>query len=475
MDKRNIVLVVLDSVRARNFSPYGYSRDTSPHLSKLDGESITFTSAWSPGIWTLPSHVSMFTGYDVSEHEVTSPEDTIKPEETVFHKLSTKDYHTGVFSENTWLTEADVGLKDAFDTVHGKPSVVYPEALNPGEFAHRHDYGEYWAYLSEALSHEHPIKSLFNGAATKIQYDLPDPISQRLFATPSGEYYVNQFLEWSADLPDSEPWAACINLMDAHRPYTPDEEVDLWSDSDARSVQDSLDDPVWPFLRGEVPLSKLEKLEGLYDGGIRQCDRAIERLLESLAERGDLDETYVIITGDHGEGFGETSFVRDGEPVVEHKQGIHPVQTHVPLLVRTPSGDGDVVEKPVSGTRISTAIESMADGRFQPDVFESESVRISYTDASAQMIGTETTTEEAKVRSTVTELDGDVVKATDWDGRTAAVRIRNGQRAEIIDDVDAQSLVDDAFETLAAPDIGTERQNDLDEGVQQRLEELGYR
>lgn len=470
----NVVLVVLDSVRARNMSLYGYKRETTPFLSRLSEDAITYTSAWSPTIWTLPSHVSMFSGYDVAEHGITSPEDAIDPGATIFTDLADRGYRTGLFSENTWLTEAEVGIKDSFETVRGKPSVVYPEALNPGEFAHRNEYGDYLGFLFEALSHDAPVKSLLNGVAAKVQYDLPERASNALFTDATAEYFVDEFLDWTTM--DEGPWAACLNLMDAHRPYRPKSENDNWSDDDALDVQESLNEPVWSFLNGDEPLWKLEKLVGLYDGGIRQCDRAIERLFEGLDERDQLDETFVLIAGDHGEGFGESSFVRDGSPVVEHKHGIHPVQTHVPLVVRTPDASSEVIDTPVSLTRTYDALGAIATGGFSPDVFEPDSrVRISFTGDSAQIPEGRRYQDGETARSIVEVEDGNVVKLTEWAGSSATVQIRSAQALDLIEGRDVESRVDTAFSSLRDSSVRTDRDDDFSESVERRLEELGYR
>ena len=61
-DKPNIVLVVMDTARAQNFSCYGYERKTSPFLDSLAEENVIYKNAYSQANWTLPSHASMFSG-----------------------------------------------------------------------------------------------------------------------------------------------------------------------------------------------------------------------------------------------------------------------------------------------------------------------------------------------------------------------------------------------------------------------------
>ena len=58
----NVLLIVLDTVRADRLSLYGYGRDTTPNLARLARRGVRFDRARSTAPWTLPSHASMFTG-----------------------------------------------------------------------------------------------------------------------------------------------------------------------------------------------------------------------------------------------------------------------------------------------------------------------------------------------------------------------------------------------------------------------------
>ena len=56
IDRPNILLIVLDTVRAKNLSVYGYDRDTTPFFEEFSEQSITYERAYSPAPWTTPSH-----------------------------------------------------------------------------------------------------------------------------------------------------------------------------------------------------------------------------------------------------------------------------------------------------------------------------------------------------------------------------------------------------------------------------------
>ncbi len=64
----SIVLVTLDTTRARNLGCYGYGRPTSPNIDRFANEAVVYDRAIAPGTWTLPSHASLFTGKFPSAH-----------------------------------------------------------------------------------------------------------------------------------------------------------------------------------------------------------------------------------------------------------------------------------------------------------------------------------------------------------------------------------------------------------------------
>ncbi|MBK9408419.1 MAG: sulfatase-like hydrolase/transferase [Gemmatimonadetes bacterium] len=63
----NVLYIILDTVRARNLSLYGYARPTSPNMARLAAEGVTFDYAFATTSWTLPSHGSLMTGVDAKE------------------------------------------------------------------------------------------------------------------------------------------------------------------------------------------------------------------------------------------------------------------------------------------------------------------------------------------------------------------------------------------------------------------------
>lgn len=322
----NVLLVVLDSVRAHNCSLYGYRRRTTPGLESLASEATVYTQARAPSNWSLPSHVSLFTGLEAHEHRVTI-HDRLLPGKTVFDRLDRRGYDTGLFTENGFVASHEVGLKNAFETVETVPdrcpSAYDTTSINPN---------------------------------------------------PDGFYYADAFDSWAIER--QNPWAACVNLMDAHRPFEPRAAFDHWSDERARTIQRNL--PTrweWTFYGGTRPNWQLAGLERLYDGGIRQADAIVERLLDRLRNRGVLDETLVVICGDHGDGFGRPGLLPNEPPAVSHIVPMHETLLHVPLLVRPPGGgEGERCHRPAALTAFPDVVTRTLDDDFPAEGFASDRV-----------------------------------------------------------------------------------------------------
>ena len=78
VEKKQIILISIDTLRGDHITPYGYSRDTSPKLAKLVDDSVYYTHAYTNGCWTHPSHMSLLTGTLPSRHGINKPLGTIK-------------------------------------------------------------------------------------------------------------------------------------------------------------------------------------------------------------------------------------------------------------------------------------------------------------------------------------------------------------------------------------------------------------
>lgn len=341
---------MLDSVRARNTSIHGHNRDTTPEIAEFSQRATTYKQAKAPGVWTLASHASMFTGYHVEEHLLTSKNSAIEPGHSIWEQLSERGYQTGVFSHNPFLT-GGAGLEAGFDTVVPTTQTIpFPDAVNPYDYA-----DDYVEFARAAISGGGPVRSFLNGVVAKFEPAALDGLGGWEANKTPAERCVNSFLDWHESTAEA-PWGACLNLMDAHWPYRP--HTLRWADEETAALATELESQsLWQFEGGQRPWSEWEAMEDLYDDCIRQADDAIGHMLEQLTERGDFENTIIIITSDHGEAFGEPSHLRDVR-VREHGSGaIHESIIHVPLVVHWPGEfEATEVRAPTSLTWLKSAI-----------------------------------------------------------------------------------------------------------------------
>ncbi|MEM9406929.1 MAG: sulfatase-like hydrolase/transferase [Acidobacteriota bacterium] len=124
-----------------------------------------------------------------------------------------------------------------------------------------------------------------------------------------GREVVDRALEWFEQRDRERPFFTWLHLYDPHTPYAAP-----------------------PEIQSQFPLTRI----GAYDAEIAETDRQIDRLLDALTERGELDDTLVVVVADHGEMLGE-------HQEITHGYFIYEAATHVPLIFHGPGIDSVVV------------------------------------------------------------------------------------------------------------------------------------
>jgi len=110
----NVLLIILDTVRAMSLSLYGYDQPTTPRLEDIASRGVRFDNAIAPSPWTLPTHASIMTGRWVHELNMDwrTPLDGSAP--TIAEELGSRGYLTAGFAANTLYTSAESGLSRGF-------------------------------------------------------------------------------------------------------------------------------------------------------------------------------------------------------------------------------------------------------------------------------------------------------------------------------------------------------------------------
>jgi arylsulfatase A-like enzyme len=307
----NIVLIVLDTVRAASLGLYGHERPTTPRLEELAERSVVFTQAFSTAPWTLPAHASLFTGRDPHELSAnwTRPLDHRWP--VLAEVLGRHGYRTAGFSGNLRYVARDSGLDRGFQHFEDYELTV-------AEFMIASSLGRF-------VIHNPAVRRAFS------YHDLP--------ARRTAEEIGPAALSWVAGRGE-RPFFVFLNLYDAHDPVLPPpayaqafgvgpRDLERHRITDARSV-----------LRSEnlsLSPAEVDAEVRAYDAAISYLDDQVAAFLGGLEALGELDDAIVIITSDHGEMFGEHGFFAHGHSLFTEL-------VRVPLVVVAP-GRLDAAER----------------------------------------------------------------------------------------------------------------------------------
>ncbi len=290
----NVILVLLESVPARVLHCYGHPRsDVTPNFDALAREGILFEHCLASASFSTYSVVSLMTSLymlrsDYNDHLA----DTSFPFLSLPKALKLAGYELALFSSGN----------EAFDNIN----LFYPPADFDTYFSHdtcdikkadcmrmddRHAVGEFETWLSRRTAGR-PFYCGFYLQSTHFNYEVP------------------------------EPW------FSHYQPVPP-----LYSNGDGII---------------HIPSDLVPLLKNQYDNAMRYSDHWMGRIRAALDRAGELDNSIIVITGDHGEAFMEHGLARHGVHVWEE-------MIHVPLIVYV----GQQVREPLAaspGARISGTV-----------------------------------------------------------------------------------------------------------------------
>jgi arylsulfatase A-like enzyme len=312
----NVLVVVWDTARADRMSTYGYDKPTTPHLDVWAKKARRYDRAVSPGVWTLPSHASLFTALPVRMHGVTA--DTKFLEDrfvTVAEALSEIGYDSWVFSANPYMS-SETNILQGFRTIeHPWDDVWQPKVA---------------AHMAAKLLPDDastPVSPKWTGrggaGGNKYLYKEAGPVGAEAFG---------RFLE---RVEDGRPWFAFMNYMEPHLPRIPSQAARdkvMTAEQQARGLvvpETTTHFHEWMVGAREFDDVDLAAISGLYDASLIDVDLATHQLLQTLEASGVADDTIVVITSDHGESLGE-------HDLLLHKYGVFNTLARVPLLVSWP-------------------------------------------------------------------------------------------------------------------------------------------
>lgn len=292
-----VVLISCDTLRADHLSCYGYGKTTSPFLDAWAAEeAVLFENPIVNETWTLPSHMTMFTGRHPKHHKVTKQADLAQDIPTLGAMLRGRGYVCGGFAGTQWWLAAPRGFGRGMD--------MYD--LSKTQFRHVHEtLPRMFTWLDE-----HPLHRRF---LFFHNYDV-----HYKFAEDDESYPYD---------PGVEEFRVNMRAFDTAKLFQEPE----MQGRNASAI-------VGGYRYGMYDFSPEEHafLRAGYDDSILLVDDAIRQLIERLKAEGFYDEALIIVTADHGETLG------DGDTLFDRRDyghnGVYEELCRVPLIVKFPGG-----------------------------------------------------------------------------------------------------------------------------------------
>ena len=328
-----VLCYVMDSLRPDFLSCYGHQRETSPHLDALAGEGVVFTNAFAQSTWTRPSGASMITSTYPSVHGVTSLQGRLpRGMWTIPGLLRQRGFATIGISAMPNISLA-FGFGNGFDH--------FVELYKSRELMEKRE--------RLMLSTADGLQSALDWEQDELPIATSQDINERLLPLIQENAHRDLFVFiWS---------------IDTHGPYF---------HRDRKLARFSA--PFHKVLRGsDINAAKseaeLDTFRSLYEDMIYYNDHHFGFLIDTLRGFGLYDDSLIIVTGDHGEAFGEHG-------VNGHAGLPYDEQIRVPLIMKLPKAQhgGTIVDALVQHIDVGPTIFDCIGKKGEGDVLQGVSI-----------------------------------------------------------------------------------------------------
>ncbi|UCH95986.1 MAG: sulfatase [Candidatus Aminicenantes bacterium] len=273
----NVILILIDTLRADHLGCYGYPRNTSPEIDKLAKEGIIFKNMLAQTSWTRPGTASILSGLYPKNHGANTREDSLAEEINLLPEILGKYGYTSY----AFVANGNAGLPVGFNQGY-KKFFSFPERLNKDPL------------------NIHVRSDMVNESLLKFIRKLEDTSNNFIY----------------------------VHYMDPHAPYIPKEKH--------FSKSNKMMFPIDFFRSGTIhsldedkQRQAVEEMINAYDDEILYNDKMIGCLLQTLKMKNMYSNSIIIITSDHGE-----EFFEHGD--LSHGLTLYDEQLKVPLIIRLP-------------------------------------------------------------------------------------------------------------------------------------------
>lgn len=354
MRRLNVVLLVVDSLRARSLGDDPADRPATPFLDGLAASTIAFRRAHATECWTLPTHMSMFTGLLPSEHGAHFQSmDYVGSAPTIAEILSAAGYFTEVVTRNTIFDGSLPGVTRGFaenrlvlsERSGGWNPVALGLALTKPRFRRQVRASGFFHPLQRE---QRDFLRRFSRAMMPADHETLAIVRRRMVEHRRAR----------------RPYFLFANLYDVHAPYPPNARSIFRRWDSLAAAGENLTMPfLLPYLGGHAYLREgfalsarsRRLLLGRYHDAIQLMDAKLAHFFARLRGENLLDDTLVILTSDHGEAFGDHGLYL-------HDASVYQTHLHVPLYVHHPGLRPHAIDDVVSTRDLFGLMRAAASG-----------------------------------------------------------------------------------------------------------------
>jgi arylsulfatase A-like enzyme len=297
----NVILIVLDALRADRLSLYNKNSNTAKNLELLAQDSLVFEKCIAPSPWTLPSHASLFTGLYVSEHKceyiISQFPILSKNCKTLAEIFQDNGFRTAAVVSNSGWLDRRFNVHQGFEVYNCMRTIGIQQSMR------------------------------FRPLLVAFSY-LTNIYSKSVMSMRSADL-INREAINIVDTFREEPFFLFLNYMETHTPYLPPRPFDNYFLHKTFTQLYRLKQYYLRVTGAEDKQSWDLFLQSQYDGAITYLDSQLGRLFSRLKETGVYDSSLIIVTADHGDLLGEHG-------AYEHHEHMYEGVVKVPLIIKYP-------------------------------------------------------------------------------------------------------------------------------------------
>jgi arylsulfatase len=305
----NLIIVVLDAMRADHLGSCGYDRDTTPNIDRLARESVVFEQHFCQFTQTTCSTASLFTGQYPDTHGL------------VYERR-------GELRDGSVMMDPEAfTLAKAMEKAGCATSLISANAFASPKFGVGEEFQDAFLLGRRQLTEERRRGA---SRAQRRTEEIPGRVrtAPRLLEVACNriaDMKGKRFFTYVHFLPPHYPYEASREVIDRYRSKQP---PGYWQGEPAFTQ-------VYFRTWGDAPPATGADWVNLYDANLRWADQALGGLIAFLEESNLLEKSLLIVTADHGEALGEHRYEF-------HATCPYDEATHIPLLIRFPGGKGPV-------------------------------------------------------------------------------------------------------------------------------------